>query len=413
MTKNFTPLDVDILIAGGGLVGGSLSCALADAGFSVAVVDTMLPSDGLDEVFDGRSSAIALASKRLLDGVGLWSLMEHEAQPIEDIRVSDGRAWGHDSLFFLHYDHHDTGEEGFGFMLENRHIRQALFKRMKSLETLHMLAPARIDRLERNPGRVEATLENGHRISASLVIGAEGRKSPTRETAGIKIFGWDYRQSGIVCTVEHALPHDSIAHERFLPAGPFAILPLQNNRSSIVWTERSELAPSFMSLDDASFLRELGARFGDFLGELKVAGGRWCYPLSLQLAERATDHRLALVGDAWHGMHPIAGQGLNMGLRDVAWLAEILVDAKRVGSDPGGKGVLATYEQHRRFDNTAMLAVTDGLNRLFSNDLAPVRMARDIGLAAVNEIRPLKKALMMDAMGLGGKPPRLMRDEPL
>lgn len=401
-------LNADILIAGGGLVGGTLACALAEGGFTVAVVDTQDPREGLDVAFDGRASAIALSSKRVFDGLKLWPLMEAEASPINEIRVSDG-----DSLFFLHYDREDVGAEAFGFMVENRTNRKALAQRFKDFKNLTLLAPTRIAELTRNPGDVHAVLEDGSEVRAKLIIGAEGRRSPTRDAAGIKTTNWSYNQTGIVCTVAHELSHDHVAHEHFLPAGPFAILPLLNNRSSIVWTERDERVPAIMNLDEAGFLAELKKRFGDFLGELEVVGPRWAYPLSLQYADRAHDHRLVLAGDASHGMHPIAGQGLNMGLRDVAVLAEVLTDGRRLGLDPGDGLLLQSYEQWRRFDNTLMLAMTDALNRLFSNNVEPVRIARDLGLAAVNKMPALKKVFMQHAMGTVGDLPRLMRGEAL
>ncbi len=404
-TKN---LEVDVLIAGGGLVGGTLACGLVQGGLSVAIVDTQAPTDGLDAAFDGRASAIALSSMRVLEGLDLWAAIEPESTAINEIRVSDG-----DSPFFLHYDREDVGAEAFGYMVENRTIRKSLAGRFTDYTDLNLIAPARITGLMRNPGDVLACLEDGRTIKARLIIGAEGRRSPTREQAGIKVTNWPYRQTGIVCTVAHELPHDNVAHECFLTAGPFAILPLQNNRSSIVWTERDELVSGLMALDDDAFLDELESRFGDFLGDLEVIGPRWAYPLSLQYAERAVDHRLALAGDSAHGMHPIAGQGLNMGLRDVAVLAEVLTDARRLGLDPGDGTQLNIYEQWRRFDNTLMLAMTDALNRLFSNDVAPVRLARDLGLATVNQVPPLKKVFMQHAMGLAGDLPRLMRGESL
>ena len=403
-----TTIKGDILIAGGGLVGGTLACALAEGGFSVIVVDAQKPEDGLDVAFDGRASAIALSSKHVLDQLGLWSLMEPETQAISDIRVTDGN-----SPLFLHYDHDDIGAEAFGYMVENRSIRKALYKRTRDFKNLQVCAPARIEMLERDESGVRARLDDGTSVTARLVIGAEGRKSPTREAANIKLTGWSYEQTGIVCTVKHQYAHDGIAHEHFLPAGPFAILPLTENRSSIVWTERSALTDAIMALDDEAFLADLGSRFGDFLGSIEVIGPRWAYPLSLQYADRATDNRLALAGDASHGMHPIAGQGLNMGLRDVAALAEVLIDAKRLGADPGDALVLEKYERWRRFDNTLMLAMTDMLNRLFSNNVAPLRLARDVGLAAVNKMPPLKKLFMKHAMGTVGDLPRLMRNQAL
>jgi 2-octaprenyl-6-methoxyphenol hydroxylase len=401
-------LEVDVLIAGGGLVGGTLAVGLVEGGLSVAVVDTLDPAEGIDAGFDGRAAAIALSSKKLLEGLDLWETMQSETCPIKEIRVSDA-----DSFFFLHYDRRDVGTEAFGYMVENRSIRKALMARFKMLKDFTLLAPNSIINVDRNPGEVLATLANGLVVKAKLIVGAEGRCSPTRDEAKIKLTSWSYKQSGIVCTVAHELSHDNVAHEHFLPAGPFAILPLPNNHSSIVWTERAELVDGIMAMDDVGFLSELKYRFGDFLGELSVVGPRWAYPLSLQYAERAVDHRLVLAGDASHGMHPIAGQGLNMGLRDVAVLAEVLTDARRLGLDPGDATVLNSYERGRRFDNTLMLAMTDMLNRLFSNDVEPVRLVRDLGLAAVNKLPPLKRVFMMHAMGLVGDLPRLMRGETL
>ncbi|MBY0431845.1 MAG: FAD-dependent monooxygenase, partial [Rhodospirillales bacterium] len=266
---------------------------------------------------------------------------------------------------------------------------------------------------ERGIDEVTARLEDGRLVRARLAVAADGRGSPTRQGAGIGLTRWDYHQTGIVCTVAHEKPHRFIAQEHFLPAGPFAILPLTGNRSSIVWTEKSHLAPAILRQDDASFLAELKSRFGGFLGRIEVVGPRFGYPLSLQFADRYTDCRLVLIGDAAHGMHPIAGQGMNMGVRDVAALAEVLVDARRLGLDPGAPVVLSRYQRWRRFDNMLMLGLTDVLNRLFSNDLGAVALARDFGLAAVNRMPPLKKVLMRHAMGMVGELPRLMRGETL
>ncbi len=401
-------ITTDVLIVGGGMVGGTLACALARGGMAVTVVDAEDPVSFLDAGFDGRASAIAAASQRLFEGIGLWPDMAGEACPMRDIRVTDG-----DSPLFLHYDHRDLGDRPFGYMVENRVIRRALLGRMATGEGVRLLAPERVASLQRTAAGVEARLAGGAIVRAALAVAADGRRSRTRDDARIRVTRWSYPQTGIVCTVAHEKPHGFVAHERFLPAGPFAILPLLDNRASIVWTERSDLAPAIMALDDAGFLAELGLRFGDFLGRLEVVGPRWAYPLSLQFAHAVADRRLALVGDAAHAMHPIAGQGLNMGLRDVAALAEVLTDARRLGLDVGEGTVLARYQRWRRFDNTLMLALTDGLNRLFSNDLAPLRLARDLGLAAVNRAPPLKQLFMRHAMGLVGDLPRLMRGAPL
>ncbi|MDA0998318.1 MAG: UbiH/UbiF/VisC/COQ6 family ubiquinone biosynthesis hydroxylase [Proteobacteria bacterium] len=402
--------DVDILIVGAGLVGGVAATALAASGFSVAAIDGQAPATVMAAGFDGRASAIAQASRRLLGAVGIWPHLEPLAAPIKDIRVADGR-----SPLYLHYDHMDLGQGPLGFMLENRHIHQGIHAAIQGQGRLQLIAPMRLDTLRRDGAGADATLADGRRIRARLAIAADGRMSQTRQDAKLRTSGWRYRQMGIVCTVEHQWPHDFVAHEHFLPAGPFAILPLIGTperpacRSSIVWAERAEHAPAMVGLDDETFLIELAKRFGDFLGDLTVIGPRFCHPLGLQFSETAVAERLVLIGDADHGMHPLAGQGLNMGLRDVAALVDVLTDARRLGLDIGQASVLDRYRRWRGFDNTLMLAATDGLNRLFSNDLAPLRFVRDLGLAAVDRLPPLKKYLMRSAMGLAGELPSLMR----
>lgn len=408
MSEMKPEIQTDVLIIGGGLAGGTMGCILASHGVDTVVVDREAPSTILDPEYDGRASAIALGSQRVLEGAGLWDDLADDSAAIQDIRVADG-----DSLMFLHYDHQDLGGEPFGYMVENRRHRVALAKRFKALDHLQVRAPDKLATLERTADGVTAELESGACVRARLVIGADGRGSEVRKRAGITLTQWSYEQSGIVCTVEHEKPHNNIAHEHFLPAGPFAILPLMGNQSCIVWTERSDLAPAMMELSDAAFGAELSERFGDFLGDVTVVGKRWCYPLSLQFATRTIDQRLVLIADAAHGMHPIAGQGLNMGLRDVAALAEVLIEAKRLGLDLGASTVLERYEKWRRFDNTLMLAMTDVLNRLFSNNITPVRVARDLGLGIVNSIPPLKRLFMRHAMGLVGDLPRLMQGRPL
>lgn len=414
---------VDVLVIGGGLAGGTLSLALAQNGFRVATVDREDLAGWTDQGFDGRASAISLSSQRVLAGVGIWDVIADETAPMLDIRVSDGH-----SPLFLHYDHEELapddladGEaaEPFGYMVENRLMRKGLTTLVPKTKKLTYFAPNEVIELERSKDGVRAVLQDGQEIHADLVVACEGRNSPTRDQAGIKLTKWDYKQAGIVCTVEHERPHNFCAQEHFLPSGPFAILPLTGTtekpgcRSSIVWTERADLWPIMMELDDDDFQEELELRFGDFLGAIKVVGPRFAYPLSLQYADTYIKERLALVGDSAHGMHPIAGQGLNMGLRDVAALAEVLVDAKRSGLDIGSLAVLENYERWRRFDNNVMLGVTDALVKLFSNDVEPVVLARDLGMAAVNQLPDLKRFFMKHAMGTVGELPRLMRGETL
>jgi 2-octaprenyl-6-methoxyphenol hydroxylase len=425
-TESLLSMDVqaDIAIAGAGMVGMTLAAALAAAGVSVVIVDPEAPAAKTAAEFDGRSSAIAMASQQVLAGIGAWSAMATEAQPILDIRVSDGDAAGGVSRLFLHYDHRDLALRGrpedaqpLGFIIENRVIRRALLKRISELPTLTHAVPARVVSVERTADAVTLHLSDGRRVKARLAVAADGRDSPMRAAAGIRVTEWAYAQTGIVCTVAHEKPHGAVAHEHFLPAGPFAMLPMVDDngvhRSSIVWTERRDLAPAMMRLDDTGFAAEIERRFGPSLGRLTPIGGRFAYPLTLVHAERYVDRRLALLGDAAHAIHPIAGQGLNLGLRDVAALAETVVDAHRLGLDIGDAIVLERYQGWRRFDNMMLLAVTDGLNRLFSNDVAPLRFARDLGLAAVNRLPPLKRLFMRHAMGLVGDLPRLMRGERL
>ena len=413
MNKKLNALNVstaDILIVGGGLVGAVAARALSNSGLSVIVVDGQDPSLATAAAFDGRASAVAAASKRLLAAIGIWPYLENDVSPILDIRVADGA-----SPMFLHYDHEDVGVGPLGYLAENRHIRCSALSALKNDPNIIFLAPMRVEELVRDSNLVTATLSDGSVVSASLAIAADGRGSKTRENAGIKTTDWRYPQEAIVCTVEHEKPHAFIAHEHFLPAGPFAILPLKGTserpaqRSSIVWTERAAHARQFVGLDDPNFIRELSRRFGDFMGKISVVGPRFCHPLGLQFAETSVAQRLVLIGDADHGIHPIAGQGLNMGYRDVAALVDVLAEARHVGLDIGSAAVLERYQRWRRFDNTLMLAVTDGLNRLFSNNIAPIRVARDIGLGGVNRMPGLKKILMRSAMGLSGDLPTLMR----
>lgn len=399
-------IEADVLVIGGGLVGGIAAAALDVAGLTAVVVDRESPATALDAGFDGRASAIARASQQALEVLGLWEAMAEEACPIHDIRVSEGG-----SLLFLHYDHRELADGPFGFLVENRILRRSIAGRLPALSGIRYLAPAAPQAVDRDLYGVRARLADGREIRTRLAIGADGRGSWTRRQASIPLTRWSYGQSAIVCAVAHTNDHCNIAHERFLPGGPFAILPLVGRRSSLVWVEPTAIAGEIMGLDDDAFLAELGDRFGDFLGELQVVGPRWCHPLSLQFARETTAPRLALVGDAAHAMHPIAGQGLNMGIRDVAALVELLAEALRLGLDIGSPTVLARYERWRRFDNHLMLAATDGLNRLFANDLTPLRWARNVGMAAVDRIAPLKRAFVRQAMGLTGDLPRLLRGE--
>ncbi len=407
-------INADTLIVGGGLVGGTLACALAAEGLRVAVVDAEHPETAARPTADGRVSAIALSSKRLLEAAGLWGDLARDAAPILDIRVAEGH-----TPFFLHYDSREVGGEPFGFMVENRNLRRAIARRIARERRIVLFAPARVKTLDRGASAVEADIETAQglrRVRAPLVVAADGRASRTRRDAGIGVTKRDYDQTAIVCAVRHERSHDFIAHELFQPAGPFAILPMNGDgardsgrRSAIVWSERPDIAPLMMALDDQSFCAEIQRRAGDFLGAISLDSPRWTYPLSVQFAQRMLAHRLALAGDAAHAMHPVAGQGFNMGLRDVAALAEVLSEAKSLGLDLGSAAVLERYGRWRRFDNGLMLAMTDTLVRFFSNDIGPIKAARALGLSAVNRIAPLRRLFARHAMGIVGDLPRAMR----
>jgi 2-octaprenyl-6-methoxyphenol hydroxylase len=357
--------------------------------------------------FDGRVTAIAPGSRRLLEAVGVWPALAAEAQPILDIEVGE-----RGSPLRVHYDHRQVGDEPLGHIVENRLIRTALLARARALagSALVLAAPDQVARLDRRGAMATVSLESGLVARAPLCAVAEGRQSQTRAAAGIGVMRWDYDQTGMVATIRHALPHDGLAVERFFASGPFAILPMTGNRSSIVWAADNRLARDLTGLDDAEFMDELAERFGDQLGALELAGPRWHYPLSMVQAERYTGDRLVLVGDAARAIHPIAGQGWNLALRDVAALAELVIDAKRLGLDLASAEVLERYERWRRFESLALIAITDGLNRLFANDLLPLRLARELGLGMVDRIVPLKGFFMRHAMGLLGDLPRVMRD---
>lgn len=403
------PIKADVAIVGAGLVGGALACALAAHGVKTVLVDRVDPRSMIADTFDGRASAVALAGQRFLNAVGIWPHIKDRFEPIREIRVSDGNA-----PLFLHYNYQDVGDEFLGMMVENRHLREAIFARAQELpDQLHLMAPAQVSHLTQTPDRAILHLADGREISAAMVITAEGRASRLRDQAGIPVTGWAYAQTALVATIGHEHPHRGIAHERFLPAGPFAILPLPDDagvhRASLVWTERTETAAAFLALDDAAFLAEIDERVGGFLGRLSLIGPRFSHPLGLQFAGRYAQGRLVLAGDAAHGIHPIAGQGLNLGLRDAAALTEVIVDAKRLGLDIANPDAISRYERWRRADNLMMAGVTDILNRLFSNDIAPVKAARDMGLALINRLPPVKRLFMRHAMGTVGDLPRLMR----
>jgi len=405
---NKKAIATDVLIVGGGMIGLTQALALASAGLRAVVVERQTPSVLTAMAHDGRVSTLSYGSAALFGQIGIWDYLADYAAPIEEIRVADNGA-----PLFLHFDHREVGDRPFGFTVENRYIRLALHRALDKAEGVELIAPGELTTLARDQAGVRGELADGRTVTAALAVGAEGRHSPLREAAGIRCLSWQYDQTAIVTTVRHEGGHGGIASELFLPAGPFALLPMRGNRSALIWTERGRDVPALLALDEAAFNAEIMDRAGDHWGRIECDAPRWSYPLGLQNAERYIDTRLALIGDAAHGMHPVAGQGLNLGIRDVAALAEVLTDSARLGLDLGGGEALRRYQQWRRFDALTMLMMTDGLVRLFSNDITPVRLARVLGLGLVNKIGPAKRFFERHAAAMTGDLPKLIRGEAL
>ncbi|MEL6476666.1 MAG: UbiH/UbiF/VisC/COQ6 family ubiquinone biosynthesis hydroxylase [Pseudomonadota bacterium] len=398
----------EIAIVGGGLVGPAMALALTGAGFTCAVVDRETTETRADPAFDGRAYAVALASMHLLRAIGVWEHVAAQAEPILDIHVGEGDA----PEPMLHFDPRELDEGRFGWILEDRWLRRALLHRMAEAGVAH-LSPVPVARVDQHPGGAVLQIADGRELTADLVIAADGRNSPLARQAGIRRLGWTYAQNGLVNAIAHERPHDGVAYQNLFPGGPFAVLPLPGNRSSLVWSERRAEAERLSALPDEAFTEEVARRVGGRLGEISLAGKRWSYPLDFSLAHAFVAERLALVGDAAHGVHPIAGQGFNLGLRDVAALAEVLTDARRRGEDIGSVPVLRRYQQWRRFDTAAMALGMDGLNRLFSNDIALLRGLRGAGLKAFGRLGGLRRGAMRQAIGAAGDVPRLLRGQPL
>ncbi len=400
----------DVVIAGGGFAGLALALALRQGlgeSFRVVVADPAFAADARPDL---RASAIAAAARRMFEALGVWDAVADEAQPILDMVVTDSKLEHAVRPVFLTFAGEVEPGQPFAHMIENAPLNAALARQARH-EGIDLRATA-VTGFEHQGGRIAVSLGDGD-VSASLLVAADGARSGVREQAGIATHGWSYGQSAIVTTVAHERAHNGRAEEHFLPAGPFAILPLTGNRSSLVWTETDAEAARIVALPDDEFHAELERRFGLHLGDIGVVGAKRAYPLGLFIARSFVADRIALVGDAAHVIHPIAGQGLNMGLRDVAALAEAIVDAARLGLDIGGADVLERYQRWRRFDTMAMGVATDGLNRLFSNESDVLRLMRDVGLGLVDRMPALKSFFIREAAGVTGDVPKLLRGEVL
>lgn len=397
-------MKTDVLIIGAGLVGTAQALALAQAGLSVVLVERQSRARSFDTSFDGRASAIARSSQYVFEHIGVWDVMREQAEPIKDIRVVDAY-----SRALVHYDHTKADGQPFGHIIPNTHILPTLLAAAEKQEGLTLRFDTELEAIETDVGGIAASFSDGSACRASLLLAADGRFSKTRDLLGLQSRLVGYGQTAMVSVITHSQPHHGVALERFLPAGPFAVLPMQGNRSGVVWTETDDVAAFMMTLGDADYAAEIRKRAGEYLGTVQMEGRRFSYPLSIVLTRDYTAPRAALIGDAAHAMHPIAGQGVNVGYRDVAALTELIAEAYRLGLDIGSASVLERYQSRRRVDVMSMLAATDGINRLFSSNALPLKLARRMGLSLVERAPRLKSYFMFHAMGLTGNLPPMLR----
>lgn len=406
----------DVIIIGGGMVGASLACALGEQGLHVAVVEGTPLRSTEQPSYDDRSIALAYGSGRIFAGLGLWQKLQARVEPIRHIHISDR---GHFGVTRLHCD--DEGVDALGYVVETRALGELLHQRLLELEPVELYCPAQFQELEIEAGQARVKLEREGEVlelRAPLVVAADGARSQVREQQQISVQRFDYGQTAIIANVTSQRPHANVAYERFTDSGPLAMLPMpasqeREPRCSLVWTVRSDQVDEVMSWDETTFLSRLQERFGQRLGKLNKAGARHAYPLALLRADEHVRPRLALIGNAAHTLHPVAGQGFNLGIRDVAVLAELLVDARQRGADLGSMSVLQRYADWRKQDHRNVITFTDSLARLFSNPLWPVVWVRNMGLLAMDLLPPVKHPLTRLTMGLGGRLPRLGRGLPL
>lgn len=403
------PEKFDVIIVGGGHVGLALGVALVRSapGIAVALVDRR----PLSVPRDNRASAIAAGVRRVFEALGVWDGMAELSQPIHVMRITDSGTGDLARPLFLNFDGDAASGQPLAHMVPNQASARALLD--GAGDALKIVAPAEITAWSGEGSQASLRLSDGRLLTAPLIVAADGAQSPLRKQAGIGVTHHDYRQTGLVATIAHDLPHDGVAYEHFRPSGPFASLPLPGNRSSLVWTESPENAQRFLAMNKAALADEIEAAMGSTLGSVTLEDNLAGFPLRLQIAHQFIGPRLALIGDAAHVVHPVAGQGLNLGLKDVAALTEVIVEALRLGQDPGAEDVLIRYQSWRRFDTAAMAFVTDSMVRLFSNDIAPLRALRDFGLGLVDRTGPVKSALIRAAAGSDNRGPRLLSGLPI
>ena len=401
-------VDSDIIIVGGGLNGSLMAIAAANIGFSTIVLDSKDNEASAENRFDGRSYALALSSVRLLKNLDIFEDIIDKSQPILDIKILDGKLVQGPSQFSLHFDNNEIHDGPMGQMVEDRFIRKALFTKINKNKQIDYKFNSKVTEHKKQSGYISVTLENGKKLNTKLLVGADGRNSELANRADIKKSGWKYNQSALVCAIEHEADHNGVAWQYFMPSGPLAVLPMTGKRSCIVWTEQNANAKAINLFDETRYTKILAARLGNFLGKFKIIGDRHTYPLELSIADRFIDERLALIGDAAHSVHPIAGQGLNAGFKDIAVLAHIMQDAHHRGEDLGSLGVLKRYEEWRRFDSAQLAYSTDLFNKLFSNENEALRLARNIGLKLLDSIPVAKRNIIKEAAGITGELPRLM-----
>jgi 2-octaprenyl-6-methoxyphenol hydroxylase len=385
----------DVSIVGGGLTGSIIALSLAQYGITSSIIEKNKNQLMLNKNYDTRTTALAPSSKDLLSSINIWESLKQDIGFINEIRVSDG-----DSPLFLHFDKHDIGDKTLGFMIKNSVLRIKINTAILNDKHITLISPATVENISINNDTTVLSLNNGIEVNSDLIIGADGKNSSIRNKSNINTIGWEYNQTAIITNIKHDLSHNNIAHERFLKSGPLAILPLKNSfSSSIVWTESTKNASSFLTLNKEDFENELATRIGSFLGKIYLYENRFSYPLILKIAKNYISDRVVLIGDAAHTIHPIAGQGLNLGIRDIKTLAKILANAKKYGLDLGSKSILNEYQKIRRSENLLMGITTDFLNNLFSSDAPPVKLVRDLGLNFINNLSSLKEQFIHHAIG--------------